>query len=579
MTIALVEATYRYAGASRPALSRIDLEVDPGEVIGLAGANEAGKSTLCLVACGLAPVAVGGRLDGSARLDGEETRTLPAYKLAQRCGIVFQNSATQLTGTVPTVYEEVAFGLRNLGLPVAEIADRTANALDALGIAHLAWRDPLRLSGGQAQLVATATILALRPRHLVLDEPTSQLDPQGTRLVADALVALARGSGGALLLVEHKTDLLARLAGQMALIDGGEIVERGPTNDVLADPRMTEIGVALPSAVRLAQRLTSDGIPIDGRLADALGVGTVPPAHHERAAGASLAPSASRPVDRAVPEIVRTSAIQNGAIDFEDVGFEYPGAVRALNGVSLHIEPGEAVAIIGQNGSGKSTFARHLNGLLRPTRGVVRIAGRDIRHTHVANIAREVGLAFQDPDRQTFAGRVRAEVEFGPRNLGVRGPQLDEIVRASIEAVGLDGETETHPYDLGYSRRKLLSLAAIIAMRSPIFVLDEPTTGQDAPGVQMIEGLVRAMSAAGRTMIAITHDMRFAAENFSRVIVLREGQVILDGSPADVFAEPSWEALASTYLEPPLVAKVGAELGLGSTPTDAALLAALSRRQ
>jgi energy-coupling factor transporter ATP-binding protein EcfA2 len=565
VTIELTAATYRYAGASRAALSGVDLVARPGEVTGLAGANEAGKSTLCLVASGLAPVAIGGRLEGSARLDGTETRSLPPHELAQRCGIVFQDSATQLTGTVPTVYEEVAFGLRNLGLPVGEIAARTSAALAALGIDELAWRDPLRLSGGQAQLVAIATILALRPRHLVLDEPTSQLDPQGTRLVADALVDLARGSGGAMVLVEHKTDLLDRLAGDIALIDHGAIVRRAPARAVLRDPQLEAIGVAPPSAVRLARALQASGVAVADPILAALGL-------DERPAGAPAAPEPA-----ALPEVIRRAAVANAPIELGDVTFDYPGGVRALDGVSLRIEPGERVAIIGQNGSGKTTLARHLNGLLRPTRGVVRIADRDIRALHVAEIARLVGLAFQDPDRQIFAGGVRAEVEFGPRNLGLRGPDLAAVVRASLEAVGLAGESGTHPYDLGYSRRKLLSLASIIALRSPIVVLDEPTTGQDARGVAMIERLVDALAAAGRTVIAITHDMRFAAEDFERVVVMRAGRVILDGPPADVFGAPSWPALASTYLEAPLAATVGARLGLGSTPTAAALAAAVGR--
>lgn len=575
MTIELTSATYRYAGTTRPSLVDVDLTVPPGEVTGLAGANEAGKSTLCLVAAGLAPVAIGGRLDGSARLDGEETRSLAAHELAQRCGIVFQNAPTQLTGTVPTVFEEVAFGLRNLGLPVSEIAERTWAALEALGITELALRDPLRLSGGQAQLVATATIIALRPRHLVLDEPTSQLDPEGTRLVADALVGVAERSGGALLLVEHKTDLLARLAGDMALLDRGGVVGFGPTGSLLGDPQLERMGVAPPSRVRLARRLVADGVDLEGQLLDLLG--TAPSTGAASSIGATL--GAAEDGQAGVPEIVQSSAVGRDPIELVDVAFAYPGPVRALDGVSLRIEPGETVAIIGQNGSGKSTLVRQLNGLLRPTSGTVRIGGADIREMHVAEIARHVGLAFQDPDRQIFAGRVKTEVEFGPRNLGVRGTELEEVVRASLDIVGLGGQLETHPYDLGYSRRKLLSLASIVALRSPIVVLDEPTTGQDAHGVRMVEGLVASLGAAGRTIIAVTHDMRFAAENFGRVVVMRAGRVILDGKPEEVFAAASWPVLASTYLEPPLAAVIGSELGLGPTPRDADLSDAIRRVQ
>ena len=262
----------------------------------------------------------------------------------------------------------------------------------------------------------------------------------------------------------------------------------------------------------------------------------------------------------------------------EDVTFDYPDGTRALDGVTFSVTPGERVAVIGQNGSGKSTLVRHLNGLLRPTRGRVLIDGRDASGTHVADLARLVGLAFQNPDRQIFSGRVRAEVGFGPHNLGLRGAALARAVDEALVAVGLDGHADTNPYDLGYSRRKLLALASILAMGTPVVVLDEPTTGQDARGVTRVRAIVERLSAEGRTVIAVSHDMRFVAETFARVVAMRAGRIVLDGPPADVFAEPNWPALASTYLEPPLAARVGARLGLGSTPTEAGLVAALQRR-
>jgi energy-coupling factor transport system ATP-binding protein len=249
--------------------------------------------------------------------------------------------------------------------------------------------------------------------------------------------------------------------------------------------------------------------------------------------------------------------------------------VRALDGIDLSIGAGERVALIGQNGSGKTTLVRHLNGLLRPTEGRVLVGGDDARALTVAQLAARVGLVFQDPDRQVFSGSVRAEVEFGPRNLGRSGPQLAAAVREAISAAGLEGHEATNPYDLGQSRRKLLALASVLAMRTPVLVLDEPTTGQDARGVDRVRDVVRAVSAEGRTVIAISHDMRFVAETFGRVIVMRAGRVILDGTPAEAFAADAWDALRSTYLEPPLAARVGVQLGVGSTPTDEALIAAL----
>lgn len=250
--------------------------------------------------------------------------------------------------------------------------------------------------------------------------------------------------------------------------------------------------------------------------------------------------------------------------------------VRALDGVDLRIAPGERVALIGQNGSGKTTLVRHLNGLLRPTHGRVTIDGSDAARLSVARLASKVGLVFQDPERQIFAGSVRAEVEFGPRNLGASGDRLRAAVAEALAATGLSGEERTNPYDLGQSRRKLLALASVLAMRTPVLVLDEPTTGQDARGVERVRAVIEQVAAEGRTLIAISHDMRFVAETFERVVVLRDGRAILDAPPSEVFAAGSWAALRSTFLEPPLAAVVGERLGLGSTPTDATLIRALS---
>jgi energy-coupling factor transport system ATP-binding protein len=273
-----------------------------------------------------------------------------------------------------------------------------------------------------------------------------------------------------------------------------------------------------------------------------------------------------RTTERRVPEL-----------RLESVSHVYPaGEVRALDDVSLAVRPGERLALIGQNGSGKTTLVRHLNGLLRPTSGRVLVDGRDAAERTVAQLARDVGLVFQDPDRQIFAGSVRAEVEFGPRNVGIRGERLHQAVNESLAAVGLTDAARTNPYDLGASRRKLLALASVLAMQTPVLVLDEPTTGQDVAGIERVRGVLAAAQAAGRSVIAISHDMEFVAAEFERVVVMGGGRILADGTPAAVFAPSGWDLLRSTYLEPPLAARLGQRLGLGSTPTQGALLTALA---
>ena len=262
-------------------------------------------------------------------------------------------------------------------------------------------------------------------------------------------------------------------------------------------------------------------------------------------------------------------------LTLERVGFAYPDGTRALTEIDLEIGDGEAVAIVGQNGSGKTTLARHLDGLLRPTEGRVLYDGIDTAGLRTARMAAVVGMAFQDPDRQIFARRIRDEVAFGPRVLGRSSGEVLAAVTRALELVGLAGAADENPYDIGFSRRKLLALASVHAMETPAVVLDEPTTGQDAPGLGRVRAVIADLLASGRTVIGISHDMRFVAETFRRVVVMRGGRIVLDGSPADVFAETAWPTLASTFIEPPLPARLGARLGLGSTPTEALFVEAV----
>ena len=262
----------------------------------------------------------------------------------------------------------------------------------------------------------------------------------------------------------------------------------------------------------------------------------------------------------------------------DGLGFVYPDGTRALRDVSLEIAAGSRVAIVGQNGSGKSTLVRHFNGLLRATQGRVLVDGREVGRRHVAELARLVAISFQNPDRQIFSPTARAEVGFGPRNIGLRGEELTRRVDAALGQVGLAAQADTNPYDLGFSERKLLALASVVAMGTPGIVLDEPTTGQDANGIALVKRLVGELGEEGRTVVAISHDMTFVAETFERVIVMRDGSIVLDGTVADVFSQANWPLLESTFLEPPLPARLGARLGLGATPNAEAFVSALNAR-
>jgi energy-coupling factor transporter ATP-binding protein EcfA2 len=257
--LVLEHVSYRYAGSTAPSIADVSLTLAPGEVVGVCGASEAGKTTLCLAASGLAPRAIRGELGGRLLIDGTDVTPTAMHGLVTQVGICFQDPATQLSGVCATAYEEIAFGPMNLGLPRHDVLARTEAALDALAIGPLALRDPSRLSGGQMQLVAIAGLLAMGPRHFVLDEPTAELDPAGSRLVADALERLVAG-GASILISEQRTDLLARLCDRVVVLQAGRIALEGPAADVLGDDRLETLGVAPPSAVRLRRAFQGAGL-------------------------------------------------------------------------------------------------------------------------------------------------------------------------------------------------------------------------------------------------------------------------------------------------------------------------------
>jgi energy-coupling factor transport system ATP-binding protein len=255
----LESVSYRYAGASRASLVDVSLELRDGEVVGVMGASDAGKTTLCLVASGLAPRVIRGTLSGRLTVDGADMIDKPMHELATLVAIAFQNPSTQLSGVCDTVFEEVAFGPANLGLPLGSLIERVEGSLRRLHIEDLAERDPARLSGGQQQLVALAGALAMRPRHLVLDEPTAQLDPHGTRLVMDALAELAADGGASILIAEHKTDELAAVCTRIVVLDAGRVALEGEAG-LVDDPRLRQLGVAEPAAGRLRRHLVEDDL-------------------------------------------------------------------------------------------------------------------------------------------------------------------------------------------------------------------------------------------------------------------------------------------------------------------------------
>ncbi len=568
--------TVRYYGRGTDALSGLHLHVAAGELVGVAGRNGAGKSTLTLAAAGLIPRIIRARVDGSVTVDGEPVLGTDPARRRHRVGIVFSSPHNQISATKFTVREELAFGLENIGLPRTEMDARIERVMADLAIDHLADRFPYHLSGGEQQRVAIASVLVMGSDVLVLDEPTAQLDPVATATVAELLEEEAH-RGIAVLVAEHAVRVLLR-TGRCLLLEGGRAIAVDRPTAVLGSAVTGRLGLRSPTAVVLAELAGLAGAPsartddpdvlaagLRDRLLAPGGVDELRSSVPEATAGP---PVAWEPVRDHPPT----------AVEIDGLVHRYPGGVDAVRGVSLTIPPGQRVAIVGQNGSGKTTLVKHLNGLLRPDAGEVRIGGTAVGCRPVFELARTIGFVFQDPDDQLFNRTVERELRFGPTNLRLPPPAIERLVEAALEATGLAERRAMNPYDLGLSERKLVALASVLAKDPAVLVLDEPTTGQDGPGIARIGSIVDGLAAAGRTVVAITHDMEFAAEHFERVVVMRAGEVVLDGTPDEVFASEQAATLASTGLEPPVAAQVGAALGLGRTPTLRALLAALAGR-
>ena len=566
-----IEATalgIRYVGRTTPALRDVTFTVRPGELLGVAGATGAGKSTLALACAAFIPRVVRAKVDGTLHVAGIDAPASGAADGLGKVGIVFSTPANQLSASKPTVREELAFGLENLAVPRDEMDRRIDAVLERLSIAHLADREPFALSGGEQQRVAIASIVAMDPAVLIVDEPTAQLDPLGTEAIADLLREVVR-DGRAVLAAEHAPGILAA-AGRVLVLAHGERIALDTPGVALGPDTAHPAGIRTPTLVALAWAL---GLPPEQAFDEAAIAEAIAGADP---AGTATAVRALRHDDtEGLAPSWPPAAVPTPTIEVQGVVHRYGEDVVALDGVDLRIEPGERVAIVGRNGSGKTTLAKHLDGLLRPAAGRVVIGGRDIAGEPVHRLAATVGFVFQHPDDQLFERSVLREVSFGPRNLGRSADETGRLTEAALVATGLADDRATNPYDLDLSRRKLVALASVLAVDPPIVVLDEPTTGQDAAGIARIGAIVDTLAAGGRTVIAITHDMELAARHFDRIIVMRDGRVAADGPPREVFATGGQALLEATGLRLPPAARIAARLGWTGVATEADLAARL----
>lgn len=536
--IAVENLKYRYPHADALALDGLTFTVEKGEFIGIVGANGAGKSTLSQALIGLVPQFYNGAYGGRVLIDGLPAESTPISELCCKVGLVFQNPFNQLSGAKDNVYEEVAFGMQNLGVPRAEMHRRTENALKLLDIWQFRDRNPFDLSGGQMQRVAIASILVMEPDIIVLDEPTSQLDPQGSEEVFRTVDKLAH-SGITILMIEQKIEKIAAYCDRILLLHQGHQIAFDTPQKVFSRPDLEQLGVQAPVFTRICRALGTT-LP-DGSY----------PVTVEEAANQLRRTSAFPPVSAQQEERPELFEIRN-------LEFSYRPGTPVLHGINLRLDA-RPTAIIGQNGAGKTTLVKLLKGLLRPTGPSIWFRGEDISHKTVAALAAQVGYVFQNPDDQIFRYNVLDEVMFGPLNIGMSEEQAREKSRAALALTGLSDQENSNPYDLELNERKMVAIASVLAMDPDVLILDEPTIAQDMMGRRRIADIVRTLSAQGKLVLAILHDMDFVAECFDRVVVMAQGQVVADGSPRQVFADSA--ALQAARLDPPHVTQLCTRLG------------------
>jgi energy-coupling factor transporter ATP-binding protein EcfA2 len=498
--------SFRYRDRQGAAIHNLSFTVNAGEVLLVAGASGCGKTTLVRCINGLIPRSYKGEMSGQVLVFGEEVKDWKLSQISQKIGTVLQDPERQILGT--KVVNEVAFGLENLGMPREEIFPRVDEALNFLKISHLRQRETFNLSGGEKQKVALAGVLAMRPSIILLDEPLASLDPASAQDTLDAVRLLA-DQGLSILMVEHRVEDVLRINPERVMfMSEGEIRYLG---DVAGLSKVVNYREVKLPAEQIVERAKLDPAPVE----------------------INVLPGVTR--SRASTEQGR-SVTNEALVKFEDVAFGYESNVEILHGINLEINRGDVIAVLGPNGSGKTTFVKHAIGLLKPKSGRVLVGGRDTHEASVAEIASMLGYVFQSPSHMLFAPTVRDELAFGPTNMKHSKEQIELEVKEALKIVNLSDKEKDPPLALSFGQQKRVSIAAILAMRSRILVMDEPTAGQDYQNYMNFMDSILQMPGF-EAVIFITHDVDLAAIYANRVLMISDGRLIADGKPQDVLRD------------------------------------------
>lgn len=553
------ELSFAYPGSSSSTLSKVDLKIPEGQFVLLAGPSGCGKSTLALALAGLIPSRVPGRLSGNVYLGPDNVSSMEVQEASQRIGMVFQNPDDQLIHL--DVGSEVAFGPENLALPRREIGERVERSLRYTGMDGFAKSTTFSLSGGQKQRVAISATLAMQPDVLVLDEPTSDLDPVGTQEVLGVLRALNAERRMTIILIEHKIDEVIPWVDRVLLMDRGEISVDQPPRKAFDDAESWDrLGVSVPEMVRVGRALPeafqgSTPLSVDEACDGLRGTFYAKLLSRNGAGSQTLDRWRPEPGDR------NGSTKPGDLLSWEHVDLAY-GKQPVLRDLGLGVGPGEWVALTGPNGSGKTTLASLVMGFQRPDGGTVRCFGKEVVAGRISQQARDVGYLFQAADGMLFSPTVEKEFLFGKHHgredRGYPPLSLEEL----LELTDLREHRHHNPFQLSHGQRKRLALGALLAVGPRAIILDEPTTGQDDGHARtFLRFLEELRKQRGLTYMMITHDMRAAARYASRIVVLRGGRVHASAAPEIVFAQE--ETLAACGLVPPPTALLHGRLSDG----------------
>ncbi|MFZ5911520.1 MAG: ABC transporter ATP-binding protein [Chloroflexota bacterium] len=505
--------SFQYRSRPELAIENISFELEPGEMLLIAGSSGCGKTTLARCINGLIPRSYGGKREGEVRLHGKDVAGIPLAEVAQIVGTLLQDPERQIVAS--NVYNEIAFGPENLGLPRDEIVARVEMAMQRLGLGYLRERDTFSLSGGEKQKVALAGVLAMNPSILLLDEPLASLDPASAYEALGIFRGLA-DEGKTIVLIEHRVeDAIAARPDRLMYMADGRVEYLGPITSLPQE--IDHKQVKLP-ALWVVQRVKERKEIVE--------TVSKPEVRTERS--------------RSVPERGET------LVSFENVAFRYDTELPyVLQNVNLEIRRGDLIAVLGRNGAGKSTLIKHAIGLLKPTEGVVLVEGQDTRKMSVAQIARVLGFVFQSPTHMLYAPTVREELAFGPNNLEFEKEEVTSAVSESVATLNLSGLEEYPPLGLSFGQQKRTTIAAVLAMRSKIMVMDEPTAGQDYANYthfmdvmcRPVDGAQSLLSANFAATLFITHDLDLAVTYANRVLLVGDGTVVADGTPEEVLKD------------------------------------------